>query len=360
MISGFRSSNSDNVQDPSLGSDSELGQDATLGDGSYDSGPYPDAALSFGEPVASAAEEMEEPEQALSPTLREKLTAAAAIAVVLGWTGLVVAAHAAQIQASVPLEQWAQWALEWSVPSLLVLCVFLIATQTSRRAASHFVAASQLLRQEAEQLEARLNTVNRELSLAREFLSSQSRDLDALGRLAVERISSHGDHLAALVRDNAAQVESIGSVSQVAVANMEQLRDQLPVIAAASKDVTSNIAHVGRVAQTLTQELSREVDRMGEHAQSTDSKIADLRDQSDTALGLLEMRMLQLESTRCATAPRVWPRKFPPTGASWTSRRQRPLPRCAPVFRLCAMKGPPSPAPCARWKTARWMIGARP
>jgi hypothetical protein len=296
MISGFRSSNSDNVQESSLGSDSGLGENTGSGDGGYDSGPYQDAGASFGEALPVTVEE-DDPAETLAPTLRERLTAAAAIAVVLGWSGLVVAAHAPQMQANVPLAQWSQWALEWAVPSLLVLCVYLIATQTSRRAASHFVAASQLLRQEAEQLEARLHTVNRELSLAREFLSSQSRDLDALGRLAVERISAHGDHLAALVRDNAEQVESIGSVSQVAVGNMEQLRDQLPVIAAATKDVTSNIAHVGRVAQTLTQELAREVDRMGEHAQATDSKVSSLRDDSDTALGLLEMRMLQLEST---------------------------------------------------------------
>ena len=53
--------------------------------------------------------------------------------------------------------------------------------------------------------------VNRELSLAREFLAAQSRDLEALGRIAAERISHHAAELQHLITTNGAQVEAIGT-----------------------------------------------------------------------------------------------------------------------------------------------------
>ena len=58
-------------------------------------------------------------------------------------------------------------------------------TREARRWTLHNILSAH-----SAELEARLATVNRELSLAREFLSSQTRDLDYLGRSASERISS--------------------------------------------------------------------------------------------------------------------------------------------------------------------------
>jgi phosphoglycolate phosphatase-like HAD superfamily hydrolase len=45
------------------------------------------------------------------------------------------------------------------------------------------------MNRESAALEARLKVVNRELSLAREFLAAEARDLEALGRIAAERLS---------------------------------------------------------------------------------------------------------------------------------------------------------------------------
>ena len=56
--------------------------------------------------------------------------------------------------------------------------------------------------------------VNRELSLAREFLAAQTRDLESLGRVATQRLSENADRLQDLVRDNGSQVEAIAGVSR--------------------------------------------------------------------------------------------------------------------------------------------------
>jgi hypothetical protein len=82
----------------------------------------------------------------------------------------------------------------------------------------------------------------------------------------VERLSQHGDHLAALVRDNADRVEVIGTVGQAALNNMEQLRAQLPVIASATKDLTNNIGNTGRVAQAHLTDMVHGLNRLNDLA----------------------------------------------------------------------------------------------
>ena len=90
--------------------------------------------------------------------------------------------------------------------------------------------------------------MNTELALARDFIAAQSRDLEALGRMAVERLSGSASQLDSLVGTNGAQIDRIAEVSSAALDNMDKLRGQLPVIANAAKDVTNNIGNAGRTA----------------------------------------------------------------------------------------------------------------
>ncbi len=70
---------------------------------------------------------------------------------------------------------------QWAVPVLLVVGLWLLAMRSSRREASRFANVAHSLREESALLETRLVTVNRELSLARDFIAAQSRDLESLG-----------------------------------------------------------------------------------------------------------------------------------------------------------------------------------
>src|SRR5690606_22820663 len=151
--------------------------------------------------------------------------------------------------------EWSALIVDWSVPVLLIVALWLLAMRNSRREAARFTDAAHALSRESALLERRLATVNRELSLARDFIAAQSRDLESLGRVASEGLSAQADRLQSLVRANGAQVEASGRVSTTALENMDRLRDDLPVISNSARDVASQIGHAGGIAKGQLEEL---------------------------------------------------------------------------------------------------------
>lgn len=207
-----------------------------------------------------------------------------AILAVLGWTGFFVWANASALLTGGSSAQWIVWLAQWAMPVLLVAVAWLIVMRSSTREAARFGDAARLLAQESALLETRLINVNRELSLAREFLAAQSRELDYLGRSATERITEHAGKLQALVIDNGAQVEAIAGVSVTALENMAQLRDHLPVIANSARDVTNQIGGAGRSAKGQLDELIAGFERLNEFGQASERQVVSLRERIDTAL----------------------------------------------------------------------------
>lgn len=185
--------------------------------------------------------------------------------------------------------------LTWSGPAALIVLVYLATARSGQHEATRFAQMARLLRTESQELDSRLMSVNRELSLAREFLAAQARDVDALGRSAAERISAHAKALEGLVQDNAASVQQLGSVSAVAVENMEQLRANLPVINTSAKDMASNLANVGRVAQAHLQDMVKGMTRLNDFGQASERQVVSLRGRIEEALAALEARSSQLD-----------------------------------------------------------------
>lgn len=240
-------------------------------------------------------------EQARAPRRWWPIVAAViALLTVAGWTALFGLAHQAELQAASTPQQWATWLADWAAPVLLVAVVWLIVMRSSTREASRFGTAASALAREAAALEARLVHVNRELSLAREFIGAQSRDLETLGRVAAERLSEHAEKLAALVADNGTRVETLGTVSASALENMEQLRGHLPVIASSAKDVTNTIAAAGRTAQEQVDELATGFARLTQLGQTSDDQIAALTAKVDAALAEFARQADQLETITAA------------------------------------------------------------
>lgn len=204
------------------------------------------------------------------------------------WTALYIWANLAEIRAGMAAKAWINLAVTWAVPVTLVLVVWLLAMRNSRREAMRFGDVAQLLSEELTLLETRLAAVNRELSLAREFLGSQSRDLEFLGRSASERISEHADRLQALVRDNGAQVDAIALVSATALDNMGKLRDNLPVIANSARDVSNQIGGAGMSAQEQLDQLIEGFERLNEFGAASERQVHSLRERVDEALVIFE------------------------------------------------------------------------
>ncbi len=213
------------------------------------------------------------------------LSAALAIAAILGWSALFFLANRAELLGGGSPAQWAGWIRDWSVPVLLVGVVWLVAMRHSRREAQRFGDTARLLSTESARLEARLTVVNRELSLAREFITAQARDLETLGRLASERLSENADRLAGLIRDNGMRLDAIGDVSSAALDNMEKLRGQLPVIASSAKDVTNNIATAGRTAHAQIEDMIAGFNKLNQFGQASERQVQTLRDLVGETLG---------------------------------------------------------------------------
>ena len=218
-----------------------------------------------------------------------------AVLTVLAWTGFFGWVHWSDILAGGTPEQWSGWIVAWAVPVLLVVSLWLLALRHSRREAARFGNVARALSQESTLLEQRLAVINRELSLARDFIAAQSRDLESLGRVASERISQHADALQGLIRDNGEQVETIGRVSATALDNMDRLRGHLPVISNSARDVASQIGHAGNTAQAQLEELVSGFNRLNQFGEASERQVASLRARIDDALAAFDTQVEHLE-----------------------------------------------------------------
>jgi len=215
------------------------------------------------------------------------------------WTGFFIWAQSGAMNSAIDPASLpglvSTWISIWATPALLIGVIWLIVMRSSRRETGRFADAARSLAVESERLEKRLLTINRELSLAREFVSAQARDLDSVGRIAVDRLSQHADRLQSLVQENVAQVEAIGTVSAAALENMERLRGQLPVLTSAAKDVTNNFGNAGRTANAQLQELVAGFDRLVQCGQVSENLVESLRRRFDEAMDSFTARGLDLD-----------------------------------------------------------------
>lgn len=235
----------------------------------------------------------EEQEMGTGPVLAWLAPALATLLIAV-WTGFFGWTYGESMLAGAPPAQWVEWIASWSMPVLLVIGFWLLVMRTSRRETARFNDAARSLAQESAALESRLQVVNRELSLARDFIASQSRDLEALGRVASERLSMNADRLQSLIHDNSAQIDSIGSVSTSALTNMEQLRDQLPVIGNAARDVSNQIGNAGNVAHAQIEQLVAGFDRLNQFGEVGEQHVDQVSEKVTAALDNFDRQVAAL------------------------------------------------------------------
>lgn len=258
-----------------------------------DAGLMPSFALSDPERQAEFEQYAADPEQ-LSARGNWIAPVVAGLALA-GWTAFFVWGDFNAMTANPGPGIWAGWISTWATPALLIGVAWLILARSSRRETRRFADCSQSLAVETERLESRLLIINRELSLAREFISAQARDLDSVGRIAVDRLSQHAERLQLLVLDNSAQVETIGTVSAAALENMERLRGQLPVLTSAAKDVTNNFGNAGRAANAQLEELVTGFNRLIQSSQVSEKLVESLRGQFIQAIDSFAARTGELD-----------------------------------------------------------------
>lgn len=221
-----------------------------------------------------------------------------AVLVAIAWTGYYGWAMQGEILAATSQPAvWVRLLVDWSVPLLLVGVAWLLAMRNSRAEANRFASSAAMLSKESRELEDRLTVVNRELSLAREFLSAQSLELESLGRVASERISTHAHTLQSLIKDNGAQVNAIGSASESALANMTRLRDDLPVVANSARDVSNQVGSAGRTAQEQVDKLVLGFERLNQFGKASEAQVSSLDSEVSGILKRLQTQIDAIEAT---------------------------------------------------------------
>ena len=220
---------------------------------------------------------------------------ALAILAIVAWTGFFGWVHQRDLLGGASAAAWSQMVIDWAIPVLLVVSLWILAMRNSRREAIRFGNTARMLSEESAALELRLDSINRELSLARDFMASQTRDLESLGRVATERLSDNADRLQELIRDNGQQVNAIGQVSDTALGNMTRLRDQLPVVANASRDVANQIGNAGNTARDQLEELIGGFERLNEFGEASEQRVGVLREKVSETLAGLERQASDLD-----------------------------------------------------------------
>lgn len=253
-----------------------------------------DTPVADAEPAEAADDWWEDAPARAARPWRAIIAGTLTVLAVAGWSALFFIANQASMLAGGSIVQWSGWLRDWSAPVLLLALVWLIAMRNSRREAQRFGETARLLGEESARLEARMTTVNRELSLAREFISAQSRDIESLGRVATERLAQHSDKLASLIHDNGTRIDAIQTVSASALENMENLRSHLPVIASSAKDVTNNIGTAGRAAHGQVEELIAGFHKLNQFGQASERQVNSLRDVVDRTLAEFTRQAEQL------------------------------------------------------------------
>lgn len=210
---------------------------------------------------------------------------AAGLVALAAWTAFFVWAHLPEIATGVTAAEATSLVAQWSMPAVLVVALWMLAMRHSRVEAGRFADAASSLRRESHALEDRLTRVNSELSIAREFIIAQGRDLEALGRIASERLSESAGKLEALVVDNGERVDRLQAVSTAALDNMEKLRGQLPVVTNATRDLTNTIGQAGQGAATQLDRLNEGFALIGAAGEASTLKVDVMRDRVDEVLG---------------------------------------------------------------------------
>ena len=210
----------------------------------YDADPTAESPVMGDHAVESAAEWIEDEPEPASMILPIVLIGLAA-----AWTAFFLFAQFGNLQAGPGASQSADLIVQWAVPLLLIGMIWLLAMRTSHREARRFADVSGRMQDAGAALQHRMQAVNNEISLAREFLAEQARELDMLGRTRARDIREAAQSIEHAFAESQRQAAKLDEVSQAANGNLERLRNHLPVVTSTAKDVTNQIATAGEGAR---------------------------------------------------------------------------------------------------------------
>ena len=173
---------------------------------------------------------------------------------------------------------------QWCLPIATLGIIYLLYMRNSTREAHRFADVALSLRSESDLLETRLKTINNELSVAREFLSQESRELETLGSQSSGKLTAAAGLIRKSLDDGLGKMQTLDDVGGTAYRNLEQLRDHLPLVISTAKDVTNQIGNAGRTAQTEMAAMVSKLGKIRDVGADARQSLAELTEQSAVSL----------------------------------------------------------------------------
>ncbi len=215
---------------------------------------------------------------------------------IAGWTGFFGWANR-DIFTTLPTAKAAiDLVAAWCLPVATLAIVYLLYMRNSTKEANRFNDVSISLRNESELLETRLKTVNNELSIAREFLSTETRELEFLGAQSSQKLTSAAGLIKSSLADGLSSMNKLDEVGDAAFKNLEQLREHLPVVINTAKDVTNQIGNTGRTAQTEMAGMLTTLKRIGEVGGDARKSLDAVTERSGEAVDALAVKAGEIKT----------------------------------------------------------------
>jgi hypothetical protein len=209
------------------------------------------------------------------------------------WTVFFLWAHLADFVVGITPAKITQLFATWAVPTCLIALAWLLVMRSSSREAARFGEVARLLREESLALEDRMRRMNGEIALARSFLAENARELETVGRASAQRLTDSAATLSSALSDTEERAQILQTVSNAAVANVEQLRNHLPVVTSAAKDATNQIGIAGNTAHSQIRAIVDTLNQVVESSQKTSSDLGSLETKLVNAADELEQRVAQ-------------------------------------------------------------------
>lgn len=206
----------------------------------------------------------------------------------LAWSGFFGWTYLTEARNGLAADRIVTLVSTWATPMLFLAVIWLLSMRHSRAEATRFGNVARALRTESEALEIRMRTVNEEISMAREFLAQNARELETLGTQSSNNLVEAAKLLTSALADSDEKAKTLEAVSNAATSNLEQLRKHLPVVSSAAKDVTNQIGSAGNNAQLQIKSLVSALERVGSAGQSAREFVDAVEHRSADVSGKLE------------------------------------------------------------------------
>lgn len=209
----------------------------------------------------------------------------------VGWSAFFGLTYWSEAQFGLNNDRVVTLIATWAIPTLLIAVLWLLAMRNSSREALRFGKIANVLRTESDALAIRMRSVNEEISLARQFLSQNARELETVGRQSSKSLMDSAQTLSAALADSDEKAKTLELVSNAANANLEQLRKHLPVVTSAAKDVTNQIGSAGNDAQVQIKALIAALERVGDAGKSVNDYMENVQTRADDLSNRLEQSL---------------------------------------------------------------------